>query len=487
MVTAWPAASYHREMRSCRACAATLLVISVFAFVAAPAGAQEPGRAGHQGVAATALGAHRAKATGRVARPARVPLPPATSYVLVDVGTGNVLAGDNENLRVRPASLTKILTALIAVTYLPPNARVPGTAQSLDAYPNIVGIQKGVGWPLNEVLQALLVYSANDAAYAIAQRVSGSLKAFGPVMDEAARQIGMSDDPVFHDPAGLDGSEGVGGGNLVSARDLAIAGRDLLHVPKLARIVREESTAFVDPTGTAHDLPSMDYAFLVSYPGAIGIKTGFTDRAGSCILAAATRHGRTMLAVVMNGYNPTQSAIDLLNQGFATPVAAEPSSDRLPPFALPSRLPSQHAPSRTSHRHTGTRSGQAPAPAAPRISPVGQGTVGRGAPAVPQVSSHSHAVRLAAATAPTGLTAVVRSWLAQILLMLAGVAGLLALWELACTNRIQRRARPVSSYGQRASVIDSFSASSKRSHEIVDSYRRHERPSSLSGPAPGRR
>jgi D-alanyl-D-alanine carboxypeptidase (penicillin-binding protein 5/6) len=478
MVAAWPTASYHREMRSCRACAAMLFVISVFAFAAAPASAQGPERAGHPGEAATASGAQRAKATRRVA------LPAATSYVLVDVGTGNVLAGDNENLRVRPASLTKILTALIAVTYLAPNARVPGTAQSLHAYPNIVGIQKGVAWPMNEVLQALLVYSANDAAYAIAQRVSGSLKGFGPVMDEAARQIGMSDDPVFHDPAGLDGSEGVGGGNLVSARDLAIAGRDLLHVPKLAKIVRQESAAFVDPTGTAHDLPSMDYAFLVSYPGAVGIKTGFTDRAGSCIMAAATRHGRTMLAVVMNGYNPTQSAIDLLNQGFATPVAAEASGDRLPPVALPSRLAAQHVPARTSHRHAGAGSAKVPAP---RISPVEQHPVEHGAPAGPQVSSHGNPARLVAATAPTGLAAVVRSWLAQTLLMLAGVAGLLALWELASTSRIQRRARPLSSSGERASVIDSFSSSRKRRHEILDSYRRHERASSLSGPTPGRR
>ena len=150
----------------------------------------------------------------------------------------------------------------------------------MERLPNTVGIEKGVAWPLEDVLQALLVFSANDAAYAIAQRVSGSLAAFGPVMDRAACQIGMSDNPVFHDPAGLDGTEGVGGGNLVSARDMAIAGRDLLRTPRLASIVKEQSYDFVDPTGAPHDLPSMDYAFLESYPGAIGIKTGLTDRAG---------------------------------------------------------------------------------------------------------------------------------------------------------------------------------------------------------------
>ena len=224
------------------------------------------------------------------APPANVEVPEATSYVLVDVNTGNVLAGYNERLRVPPASLTKVLTALIAVSYLPSNAKVLGTKVSWNAYPNTVGIEIGVAWPLNEVLQSLLVLSANDAAYAIAQRLSGSLAAFGGVMERSAQQLGMQDSPVFHDPAGLDGTEGYGGGNLVSARDLAIAGRDLLRVPELASIVTEQQYHFVDPTGVAHWLPSMDETFLESYTGAIGIKTGYTDRAGR--LPHGRRHAR---------------------------------------------------------------------------------------------------------------------------------------------------------------------------------------------------
>ena len=271
------------------------------------------------------------------ARPSTYPgLPYSKSYVLVDVNTGNVLLGHNERMRLPPASLTKILTALIAIRYLPSDAGVPGTVVSENVYPNKVGMEVGVAWPLTEVLQSLLVLSANDAAYAIAQRVSGSLSAFSDVMERSAQQIGMADDPVFHDPAGLDGTEGFDGGNLVSARDLAIAARDLLYTPQLAKIVRERNYRFVDPKGVVHWLPSMNFAFLVTYPGAIGVKTGFTDRAGVCIIGAATRGGRTMLAVVMNGYNPTQSAVDLLNEGFATPTSAEPATDHLPPHTLPS-------------------------------------------------------------------------------------------------------------------------------------------------------
>jgi D-alanyl-D-alanine carboxypeptidase (penicillin-binding protein 5/6) len=270
------------------------------------------------------------------AAPAKQPVPQARSYILVDVNTGNVLAGYNEHLRVPPASLTKVLVALIAIRYLSPDEGVPGTPVSEDVYPNRVGIEKGVAWPLPEVLQSLLVYSANDAAYAIADRISGTLRGFAPVMERSALQIGMGDDPLFQDPAGLDGPMGFEGGNLVSAHDLAIAGRDLLSVPELARIVREENYHFVDPKGQVHWLPSMDFAFLDTYPGAIGIKTGFTDRAGDCLMGAATHGKRTMLAVVMNGYDPTQTAIDLLNQGFATPVSAEHTTDQLPSVRLPS-------------------------------------------------------------------------------------------------------------------------------------------------------
>ena len=135
-----------------------------------------------------------------VAPPATVAVPESRSYILVDVNSGNVLAGYRERLRLPPASLTKVLTALIATTYLPASAHVKGTRISGSAYPNQVGIEKGVGWPLREVLQSLLVYSANDAAYAIAQRVSGSLTAFEPVMERSALEIGMSDSPGFPRP-----------------------------------------------------------------------------------------------------------------------------------------------------------------------------------------------------------------------------------------------------------------------------------------------
>ncbi len=382
---------------------------------------------------------HPALAT---APPARVPLPPASSYVLVDVRTGNVLAAYNEHLRLSPASLTKVLTALIGVRYLAPGAGVPGTPVSESAYPNLANMEIGVSWPLVNVLQAMLVYSANDAAYALAQRVSGSLASFSRVMQRAAVQMGMTDHPVLHDPAGLDGNIGFEGGNLMSARDLAIAGRALLRVPELAHIVTDRSVTFTDPTGLVHDLPSMNWWFLRAYPGAIGLKTGYTVQAGNCIMAAATRNGRTMLAVVMKGYNMQQTAMDLLNQGFATPVAKEPTADRLPAV----RLPSPPAPTVNPlvARPGGTLAG-AGRRAAGKERAGRAATTGRAAAAPRGGPAHAfgHGAREAAgAPAPArpagGLGAVLGSWLGQFLLLVSGFGAAVALLELFKADRLQR-------------------------------------------------
>lgn len=412
-------------------------------------------------------------------------VPEAKSYLLVDLGTGNVLAGYHERLRLPPASLTKVLTALIAVSYLGPHATVAGTKQSLAAYPDTVGIERGVPWPVEDVLQSLLVMSANDAAYALAQKISGSLAAFGTVMDRSAAQIGMSDDPVFHDPAGLDGNEGVDGGNLVSARDLAIAGRDLLRVPRLAQIVKETSYRFVDPTGQVHYLATTNYTFLVSEPGAIGVKTGFTDRAGSCVMGAATQHGRTMLAVVMNGYNPAQTAIDLLDQGFATPVDHEPTTDRLPPFALP-EPPAAHA--QGLGRDPAHKGKTDPAPvrgrpnsshhdgAQPTSRPSTRGASTR-APATRGPATRGPAARGAATRATTrGLAAVAGSMPGTLLILGAATALVVALAEYLKLGRL-RRAQQLAPRppGRTTAWVTTLGGSRRHRSELVASYSRHER------------
>lgn len=331
------------------------------------------------------------------------PLPPAAAWVVVDAGTGRVLAARNDRQPLPPASLTKVLTALVAAGWLPADASVPVSAVDATVYPDRVGMKAGQVWPLPIAIRALLIFSANDAAYAIAERVAGSVGRFGAVMDAAGRELGMADHPVLHDPAGLDGSEGVGGGNLISARDLAIASRALLAEPDLAQIVALQHFAFQGPDHVGYDIWSKDLAFLRSQPGAIGIKTGFTDRAGSCLIGAATQGGRTLIAVILNGANPTLTARMLLAHAFATPASAEPRADALPPVVIP-RL--GLVPPGSASAEAGGRGGRAGAgkPGLARSAAGAKGATAKGATGDPP------AHRQAAAITPAGSGNPSRSW-----------------------------------------------------------------------------
>jgi serine-type D-Ala-D-Ala carboxypeptidase (penicillin-binding protein 5/6) len=250
--------------------------------------------------------------------------------------TGKIVFADHPHALLPPGSLTKLVTALVAVDWLPPQALIPVTPLAANVTPVRVGMEPGQMWPLSDTLQALLVFSANDAAYALAQRISGSLAQFAVTMQEAATQLGMTDHPVLRDPAGLDGSEGFEGGNRMTPLDIAIAARALMANPQLAAIVGMRKLDFTGPGNVVYGLANQNLYFLDTYPGAIGIKTGLTDAAGFCVAEEAERGGRHMLAVVMNGSSSYQTAADLLNLGFATPVTAEPpDAVELPPIVEP--------------------------------------------------------------------------------------------------------------------------------------------------------
>lgn len=329
-----------------------MVLLSVPTVSAFAASAADSRAARAPGVSAPALAAP-APGPGPVPAPPATPIAPPTpgpvpvpagmpaaqAFVLVDTATGRILDASNDRQPLSPASLTKMLTALVATNYLPESAPIPISARAENVEPDKIGMKAGQVWSLDQVIQALLIISANDAAYALAEKIGGSAEFFDPVLTDAAAQIGMQDGPVFHDPSGLDDSHGIDGGNLISARDLAIAGRDLLSVPRLAQIVALPAVRYVGPNGTAYDLASHNRAFLRTYAGAVGVKTGFTDKAGVCLTAAATRNGRTMMAVVLHGVNPDQTAKMLLDQGFATPQGAEPTADALPSVRLPEVAP----------------------------------------------------------------------------------------------------------------------------------------------------
>jgi D-alanyl-D-alanine carboxypeptidase (penicillin-binding protein 5/6) len=261
---------------------------------------------------------------------------PASAAILIDVDTGRALYEDNAHQPLPPGSLTKMLTAMIAVDWLPPGADIPVTTVAFNAYPDKVGMKPGQRWPLDITMPALITDSANDAAYALGVYIGGgSLAGFVPILHQAADQIGMSDHPTLEDPAGLDYSEGFDGGNRISAWDLSIMGRDMMAIPQLAAIAGLRTYDFEGPDGIAYHLLSRNYHFLASYPGAIGVKTGYTDAAGFCDTEEAVSGGRHMLAVVLHSTNPDADAAALISAGFTVSVAAEGDDPQLPPVARP--------------------------------------------------------------------------------------------------------------------------------------------------------
>jgi D-alanyl-D-alanine carboxypeptidase len=254
--------------------------------------------------------------------------------ILVDADTGAIIEGVNIHEPLPPASLSKIFTALAAVAALDANDTLTVSERAAGMPAHNMNMKQGQVWVIEDVLGALLVSSANDAGMALAERVSGSAEAFADALARTAARLGLADQPTLQDPSGLDDEFSIGGGNRVSARDMAIAARAVLAEPRLARIVASPVYSFTGGDGIAHRLGNHNRLLKV-YAGAVGIKTGYTKRSLHSLAAAATRNGRTMIAVILDAPGDTYGpAAAMLDKGFATPVTAEPAAGRLP--AVPS-------------------------------------------------------------------------------------------------------------------------------------------------------
>jgi serine-type D-Ala-D-Ala carboxypeptidase (penicillin-binding protein 5/6) len=170
-------------------------------------------------------------------------------------------------------------------------------------------LREGDVFSVEELLYGLLLSSSNDAAVALAEHVSGSEEAFVTVMNRRAQRLG-ADGTRFVTAHGLDAS-----GHFSTARDLSLIGRRLLANPVLARVVRTPRTVITDG-GEQVELENRNL-LLETYPGAVGIKTGYTAAAGNVLVGAARRKDRTVVAVAMGAVDPTADTRALLDYGFA--------------------------------------------------------------------------------------------------------------------------------------------------------------------------
>jgi D-alanyl-D-alanine carboxypeptidase (penicillin-binding protein 5/6) len=261
------------------------------------------------------------------------PPPPPKAWIVVDADTGAVVDASNERVPLRAASVIKLLTALIAVEQLPPEASVPVSPVTEGMPATKINMKAGQTWELRDTLYSLLIVSANDAAVALAERVSGSRAGFAATMAAAGRRLGLQDAPVLHDPAGLDAEPfAFDGGNLISARDLAVIARAAQARPEIREIVARDTYSFHGGDGIDHRIRNHNL-LLKTYPGATGMKTGYTVGAGHTLIGSATRDGRTMISVVLGAVDAVRSSAQLLDEGFLLPVALEGRLGYLPSIA----------------------------------------------------------------------------------------------------------------------------------------------------------
>jgi D-alanyl-D-alanine carboxypeptidase len=235
------------------------------------------------------------------------------SGLLFDLDTGEVLWRRLPDRVLPIASLTKMMTALIVVQRTRPADKVKVTKEALAYKGSGVGVlPRGKRVKLETMLNGLLLPSGNDAAIALAQRVSGTVGRFVTRMNEQARALGLAC-TRFSSPSGF-----VDAGNHSCATDLAAMARAVLDRPRLARIVRRRRAVLPFPIkGGRIFLFNNNPLLRTGYPGTLGVKTGFTNAAGRCLVAAARRHGRRLGVVLLHSPDPGRQARVLLDRGFA--------------------------------------------------------------------------------------------------------------------------------------------------------------------------
>jgi hypothetical protein len=225
--------------------------------------------------------------------------------VVLDAESGAVLFGKNARVRNAPASLTKIVTAIVAIERAAVADRVKVNVDSR-AMPEstVMGLVPGEELSLETLLYGLMLPSGNDAAVAIAQHVAGSESAFVQAMNDRVKSIGIQD-TQFRNPHGLDAD-----GHYSTAFDMANLTRFGFRDPTFAALSAAKSRQL-----EGYNLWNLNRLIGV-YPGADGVKVGFTDNAGRCLVASATRDGRRVIVAVIRSADASTDSRILLDYAF---------------------------------------------------------------------------------------------------------------------------------------------------------------------------
>ena len=235
----------------------------------------------------------------------------AAAELIMDCETGEVLFEINAHVRRAPASITKIMTALVALDKGDLKQHVliqPEDVQDGAA----MGVYTGDVLTLEDLLWGMLLPSGNDAAHAIARAVGGTVPAFVEMMNAKAADLGLTD-THFANPHGLDAP-----GHYSTAYDIAVMARVALANPVFARMVATDRHTV--EASRQFQLENANGLILHKemVPGVDGVKTGSTEAAGECLVASATRQGQRFIVVVLGADDREGAAASLLDHAFST-------------------------------------------------------------------------------------------------------------------------------------------------------------------------
>lgn len=251
----------------------------------------------------------------------------AKAAVLMDVSTGKVLMKYNENQRLYPASVTKIMPLLLVTEAIDEGrislsdiVTVSATAAAKGG--SQIWLKEGEQMSVDDLLKATAVYSANDACTALGEYIAGSDEAFVKLLNDRAKELGMTN-TNFENCTGLDDTTE---NHLTTALDVAIMSRELLQHD----LIINYTTIWMDSLREGQTELVNTNKLVRFYEGTTGLKTGTTSKAGCCVSASAMREGTHLVAVVMGSDNSSdrfETAKAMLNWGFANYATITPSVD----------------------------------------------------------------------------------------------------------------------------------------------------------------
>lgn len=235
----------------------------------------------------------------------------AKAYVLMELDSGNVILAKNENEQLAMASTTKIMSALITLEQEDIDEQFVVDSQAIKVEGSSMGLQEGDVVDLRTLAIGQLLPSGNDASNAAAVKIAGSLPEFAILMNDRAREIGM-ENTNFVTPSGLDDEF-----HYSTAYDMALLAREAMSLPEFAEICKETEidVSFGNPP---YDRTLSNHNKLLEwYDGAVGMKTGYTSKAGRCLVSVAQRDGVGLICVTLNDPNDWKDHTTLLDYGFA--------------------------------------------------------------------------------------------------------------------------------------------------------------------------